>query len=133
MDYEQRKAFNEIIARIQSAVTPNELRNTVIRLVEANPDFVYSDADESGTCFYERNGKPSCIIGKALAKHGISFSTLRDLDSAPIATSVGELFMNHPDRENVMWLQVVQEYQDQLYPWGECVRIANQHEEIRRG
>lgn len=123
---------------IELDVDLDELIKTVVAIAEENPDFVYKDGieDDEGAikCFYERNNKPSCIIGRALHRLGIHIGILRRMDNAESideAHSTGIYEFLDGDEVKILWLETVQREQDNLVPYGACVRSAD-HEARRR-
>lgn len=112
----------------------NALEAEVRKIVAAHPDTVYQKI--GGTdCSYTKGaagGSQGCLLGQAIS------ALHPDIFKAEIYAETGEyirdLCQNYPtlkqyaDRSD--WFQDVQTYQDYGQPWGECVALADELEEI---
>lgn len=123
-------------------ITAEQAIEALRKVVAGNEEFVYelkSDADRAdqgvnkndGSCFYEWDGKPSCIVGHVLAELGASIGVLRHLDTrqtAGIKASRQAL-----SEQNIFTtsaaidiLHVAQYVQDRGSSWGEALADAEQ-------
>lgn len=112
-------------------VNLDDLIAAVREIVAEDPKFVYKTipVPYSSSCFYERNGKPSCLIGRALFKIGVSIETLAEMDKdhpeQADGTAITSYFPNNAD-DRVRWLEIVQDRQDMEYEYASCVEYADQ-------
>ena len=118
-----------------SKVTYEDVLAEVIKVGEAEPDFVYTeqpDADYDGTCHYlygndEGEGR-GCIVGQALLNLGISKERIESFreDYADVFLP-NVLALATPDAyssgyEALKTLTYIQYAQDSGEPWGEAVK-----------
>lgn len=100
---------------------------------EKGSDYVYEGGRMSRT--YAAYDEPSCIVGNALHRLGVSISTLtemdrRTIDGAAISSRKvldvleGSGFIL--DNDAVMLLATAQVLQDAEIPWGDAVRMARE-------
>lgn len=100
---------------------------------EKGSDYVYEGGRMSRT--YVAYDEPSCIVGNALHRLGVSISTLtemdrRTIDGAAISSRKvldvleGSGFIL--DNDAVMLLATAQVLQDAEIPWGDAVRMARE-------
>lgn len=61
-------------------------------ITDKNPDHVNNPNGE-GMCFYQRNGEPSCGVGKALAHLGMTSDELYFMDNLSLLQGVNEVTM----------------------------------------
>jgi hypothetical protein len=67
-------------------------------VAEAPEDFVYPMLTQPGTsepsaaCYYQVEGAPSCGVGQALFKAGVTVDQLREMDDLPEDTSIWVLW-----------------------------------------
>lgn len=92
------------------------------KVVEANPDFVYS-----GVCRYVKEGQPSCLIGHALWNLNLIDGTLED---SPHNGNSSWGIINHleldVDPESMDWLSYAQSRQDSgYYTWAGAISEAD--------
>ena len=112
-------------------IKPADIWAEVQKIAAKNPDYVYPKRpEEFPACAYQRNGEPSCIVGKALFKLGVDVDTLEGFDSGGesgineiLCELDGELF-DLSDTTGLTEVVLVQSKQDQEVPWGEAVREA---------
>ena len=100
---------------------------------EKGGDYVYEGGRMSRT--YAAYDEPSCIVGNALHRLGVSISTLvemdrRTIDGAAISSrNVLEVLEGSGfilDNDAVMLLATAQVLQDAEIPWGDAVRMARE-------
>lgn len=100
---------------------------------EKGGDYVYEGGRMSRT--YAAYDEPSCIVGNALHRLGVSISTLtemdrRTIDGAAISSrKVLEVLEGSGfilDNDAVMLLATAQVLQDAEIPWGDAVRMARE-------
>lgn len=100
---------------------------------EKGSDYVYEGGRTSRT--YVAYDEPSCIVGNALHRLGVSISTLtemdrRTIDGAAISSrKVLEVLEGSGfiiDNDAVMLLATAQVLQDAEIPWGDAVRMARE-------
>lgn len=100
---------------------------------EKGGDYVYEGGRMSRT--YAAYDEPSCIVGNALHRLGVSISTLtemdrRTIDGAAISSrKVLEVLEGSGfilDNGSVMLLATAQVLQDAEIPWGDAVRMARE-------
>ena len=100
---------------------------------EKGSDYVYEGGRMSRT--YVAYDEPSCIVGNALHRLGVSISTLtemdrRTIDGAAISSrKVLEVLEGSGfilDNDAVMLLATAQVMQDAEIPWGDAVREARE-------
>lgn len=116
-------------------ITASDLKAEVIKVARENPDHVYKDENGivGGMCTYEHNGFPSCIIGHALHRLGMSLEQLHVFDTAYLGgLGIMEVFGDYTDLldydndpngiNDVMFLSSVQTNQDSGIPWGKAVK-----------
>jgi hypothetical protein len=78
--------------------------------------------------YFDDEGSPSCIVGHALAKKGVTREALDNVDSelnrnaGPYGLESAEVISAPVGVIDL--LSLVQDYQDQGTPWGEALRIA---------
>lgn len=100
---------------------------------EKGADYVYEG--EGTFCAYVAFDEPSCIVGNALHRLGVSIPTLVKMDKCAIGGAV----ISSPkvldvledsgfilDDEAVMLLSTAQVLQDDDVPWGDAVRAARE-------
>jgi hypothetical protein len=116
---------------ILKTIDPNALVEEVRSIAAKHPGHIYQDKDTDNpntSCFYQREGKPSCIMGHALFNLGVPIATLQAMD-----THTGGIYefltlgFTTPlaSHETLMWLNSVQNLQDNLKPWGYAVGSAD--------
>lgn len=96
-------------------------------------DYVYPRADYDG-CSYVRDGAPSCLVGDALHRAGLSMAVLTMIEAADYEdgdTAIGvvcrvsaELFGFAVSDEALRALETAQMKQDFGVPWGEAPESA---------
>lgn len=100
---------------------------------EKGDDYVYEG--EGTFCAYVASGEPSCIVGNALHRLGVSIPTLVEMDrcaiggaviSSPKVLEVLEDSGFDLDYEAVMLFSTAQVLQDDEVPWGDAVRAARE-------
>ena len=111
-------------------IKATEIEQEVRSIAEKNPDFVYERPDPNGWCRYVYDGKPSCIVGHALANLGVELEFLQHLDTA-IDGGVGALEalqtydeFEIDDNQAADLISLVQNLQDSGVPWGQAVEQA---------
>ncbi|WP_037355444.1 hypothetical protein [Amycolatopsis orientalis] len=99
---------------------------------EKGADYLYPRTYTAGlpVCAYERNGKPSCLVGTALSYTGVTVEQLREMDAAGYA-SFARLYMD--DRlpveltdDAVDVFQAAQTAQDIGDIWGTALEKARE-------
>lgn len=91
---------------------------------EMGEDYVYEqrerDFDSPTTCWYVWDGKPSCLVGRALADSGmVSLDTLSAAEG-----NAASIVSPWPEGEAItMALVYAQEAQDTNSTWGESRRV----------
>ena len=118
-----------------SKITPKDVLAEVIKVGEAEPDFVYTeqpDVNYDGTCHYlygndEGEGR-GCIVGQALLNLGIPKERIESFreDYADVFLP-NVLGLTEPDAGSSEYvtlrnLTYIQYAQDDGTPWGEAVK-----------
>lgn len=103
----------------------------VRKIAAESPDHIDPNAAAKRSCKYAKDGKPSCIIGHAWARLGMSVKDLAAFDDAD--NPVGLLYLEtHTDPEYDIdntppaefFLNAVQREQDRGKSWGVAVAAA---------
>lgn len=98
---------------------------------EKGDDYVYQG--EGTFCAYVASDEPSCIVGNALHRLGVSIPTLVKMDKCAIggavitSRKVLEVLEDSGftlDDDAVILLSTAQTLQDDEVPWGKAVRVA---------
>lgn len=121
---------------LDDKISLEDLVQEVREIAENNPDFVYFEDKTPnpygpGRCYYTKDSRPSCIIGRALFNLGISIETLRSMDVDDndnlFGTGISNFFRPETklDSDRMHWLSHVQVEQDAEIPWGRCVETGN--------
>ena len=114
-----------------SEIKVSELWAEVIKVAQEQPDHVY-EKGEAGKCNYERNGQPSCIVGHAMHRLGVSVSDLREFDASE-TSAVEDIIEMNPDmfdKDDKLGMKLLieaQNNQDQEVPWG--LAVSQQQDE----
>lgn len=118
------------------------------KIAAENPDFIYQHRKfglQENRCDYERDGKASCLIAKALFAAGVPVEELIEFDQRS-SGDIGTILV-YPndvyddeynllpsrfeyDEENlkkVNWISHVQQCQDAGYTWSNAVKSADQY------
>ena len=80
---------------------------------------------KAGCKNFHANGRPCCIVGHALHKHGVRLKDLfgRGLnENGLVALKVYKVIENDLSDQDWMKLQYVQNAQDKGRPWGEAIK-----------
>ena len=115
-----------------SKVKVSELWAEVLKVAQEQPEHVY-ERGEVGKCNYERNGQPSCIVGHAMHRLGVSTFDLREFDAAE-DSAIGDIIMMNPDmfdKDDKLGMELVieaQDNQDQGVPWGQAVAKGDRND-----
>jgi hypothetical protein len=93
-------------------------------VVAGREDYVYERA--GGFCVYAANGQPSCLVGQALARAGVTVAMLEEMDSK-FETDIQHV--REPegltlDDEARDFFGVAQRRQDDGEPWGKALADA---------
>lgn len=128
-------------------VSPYELAKAARRIASERPEHVYRSEsydeihDENNGCHYtEKSGELGCIFGHAMAALGKPLPAARTEDSNDISGMTGTyissvdwhrafgLDYNYEEGLTpvVAWMRDVQRHQDDMVPWGEAVRRADE-------
>ena len=101
-----------------------DLKNEVIRIAQENPDFIY-DIGVGEQCVYIKDGKGSCLIGRALFNLGLIDASFEKSDRNDDGFDfVAETLDLDIDRETLDFLERVQHRQDRGWTWGSAVDDA---------
>ena len=108
-----------------SKVKVSELWAEVLKVAQEQPEHVY-EKGEFGRCNYERNGEPSCIVGHAMHRLGVSTFDLREFDASGDSAIEDIIEANQDlfDRDDKLSMELLidaQNSQDQGLPWGLAV------------
>lgn len=125
-------------------LTYNEAKAELLRLADANPDFIYKDpfreTDDLCVYFDPDSRAPSCIVGHVLAAHGVTLDGLNifaleaqergdvnvpltNESSVSALVGAGVIGTKGDDRVRAL-LQSAQFSQDEGTPWGAAVAGA---------
>lgn len=89
-------------------------------VVAEQPDFVYERVpveDLGPSCLYQFDGKPSCIVGQVLFRHGWSIGELAALDARRPLPAAHCLPSKLVDSDARAILNEAQGFQDSGVPW----------------
>ena len=108
-----------------AVIKVSDLWAEVKKVAAEQPDYVY----EEKYCQYQHGGKPSCIVGHALHRLGVSPETLKVLDEKNGGGGIPAFGLPNefPDliemdsEASLFALSEAQEAQDSRLPWGEAV------------
>ena len=108
-----------------SKVKVSELWAEVLKVAQEQPDHVY-ERGEAGKCNYQVDGQPSCIVGHAMHRLGVSAFDLREFDASGDSAIEDIIGMNpdmfdEDDKLGMELLIEAQNRQDQEVPWGLAV------------
>ena len=115
----------------ETRIKTSELWSEVQKVGEERPEFVYEQDSSPGgrSCSYARDGQPSCIVGHALVRLGLSvgdlelFDELGDSGISEVVEASGHIF-DEDDPEATRKATVAQNQQDHGKPWGEATQGA---------
>ena len=109
-----------------SEVKVSELWAEVLKVAQEQPEHVY-ERTEVGKCNYQVDGKPSCIVGHAMHRLGVSVFDLREFDAAG-DSAIRDIIEMNPDifdKDDKLGMELLieaQDSQDEGVPWGLAVR-----------
>ena len=112
-----------LMKAVKMSVTGEKLIAHVRAHAAKSPAFTYTPCPgPRAACVYVKEGKPSCLIGQALWDAGLIDASMEHEcgNDYPFRDLAGYLDLDICTEEK-LWLIDVQNYQDQSYPWGECV------------
>jgi hypothetical protein len=110
-----------------------------VRAIAAQfPDRIYRQSKKAGSgpsCFYVRNGKPDCLIAQGAFMAGMDIDTLASFDAVSdgAVENSGAEYVFKPyglTAVELDWLKRVQQLQDDGFPWGKAVQMADEGELI---
>lgn len=106
--------------------TDEQLISAIEAVAAEDPYRVYQQDDE-GRCFYLRDGAPSCLIGQALHRLGVSLSTLAREDAIQNSAEnvIFKTLSGVSDRA-LSFASRVQTRQDLGHTWADAVSIAKE-------
>lgn len=110
-----------------SMIKTSDLWSEIIEVARENPDHIY-DRGPGGdkNCVYQRERKPSCIVGHALHRLGLPIHDLEEFDLHE-DSGIGEIIDVHEDLfdvddvEAVGYIVITQNHQDTGWTWGDAV------------
>jgi hypothetical protein len=110
-------------------VSNSEVMDSLTKIVsEQGEDFIYQPPEGTlGQCQYVHNGRPDCLVGKALYQLGVSVDLLRTLDHEG-GMNIGkvdlaQLGLDMPP-EALEALDTAQMLQDGQETWGTALQAA---------
>lgn len=128
---------------VEWADTAYELRFTAgdvieeIRVLAAESGGLLYESGPEGGCWYVRDGKPSCIVGQALARLGVPLEFFEKYEGTnaeyggwPLRSLLEEVTGGRMTAEEYEWISVVQSRQDTGSTWGEAVAMADAIHEL---
>lgn len=94
----------------------------------AGPEFCYTAPKGIGVCQYVNEGKPDCVVGRILHRHGVPLTTLSLWEGAT-ASEMGQRTNRRGlpplmTEEAAQLLEDLQDRQDARRPWGEAMEHA---------
>lgn len=112
-----------------TAVNADDLAQAIREVVAENPDEIYEkpvrEGDLNSLCVYfDDEGNPSCLIGQGLARCGMTYTILDNLN----AEAVDELFDEGVINEGAIpreWFTILQDMQDMQHSWGASLEEAD--------
>lgn len=115
-------------------LTPESILMAVETAVQAKgEDYIYTPVGEDPKCVYVHDGKPSCIVGRVLAGHGVPLERLVEFDVAGFgggitASAVVDLLRAEgatvTDSDTGYYLSQLQDMQDHGRTWGHVLTEA---------
>jgi len=111
----------------QGFMTGEDLLEIVIDYMKKSPDNVYGKVhpDDPG-CFYTKgecsNGSIGCVFGQVLTMLGFPMKMFDDDTNSPSIHTVYNSLGILSKGETVAKLVKIQQRQDKLFPWGECIK-----------
>lgn len=112
-------------------ITALDVKNKIIELVEAQPDFMYvaeEGREGSGNgCFYvqEDGVTGDCLFGQALIALGVPASTMSNHEGQNISKVLAHLGVKG-DVDLIYSFDEVQSAQDSGYSWRVCLEALNE-------
>lgn len=107
-------------------LTYERAKELLLRVVEGREDYVYENPNpgpvHQDACYNHWKGKPSCLIGHAIAADGIDLVGKVDAD-ADAAGAVQSAYGQGEENAVRLWMKA-QVYQDSGVPWGKAVQRA---------
>lgn len=102
-------------------------------VVAERPAHVYvraitGDPIKGSYCVYELDGKPSCLVGQVLHRHGVPLARLREFDK--VISPAYELPSDLIDEGAGRVLQAAQSAQDSGQSWAEALSAAEHRARI---
>ena len=108
--------------------TIDQIITKVEELAERYPSHVYERPNGINGCFYDKGNSPDpsfpggCIFGMAFYELGHKLSA----DTGRIGM-VLDLEGIEGSYNQFEWCRVLQTHQDHRHPWGECIKLADEH------
>jgi hypothetical protein len=115
---------------VSEKIKASQIKEAVIEIANEKPDYIYPEDLRNSGCRYAVDGKPSCIVGHALAKVGIDIGVIETLDidggipAHYLSSKLPEFIEDNDEEGSMAFLQEVQSSQDNGSPWGEAVKGA---------
>lgn len=105
-------------------LTYERAKELLLQVIEGREDYVYQNPNPeySDACYNHWEGKPSCLIGHAIAADGIDLVGKVD-DDADAAGAVQSAYGQGEENAVRLWMKA-QVYQDSGVPWGKAVQRA---------
>lgn len=105
-------------------LTYERAKELLLQVIEGREDYVYQNPNPEwpDSCYNHWNGKPSCLIGHAIAADGIDLvgEVGDELDAAG---AVRDSYRRWEENAVRLWTKA-QTRQDGGVPWGEAVKDA---------
>jgi hypothetical protein len=110
-----------------------DLEDSIRTVADENPDKIYvrpvRDGDlEPLAVYFTDDGAPSCLVGQALARLGVTIEQVEGNNTDGVLYLFGTGLIEG-DREEVEWLENLQYNQDQGMTWQNAVLVADEETE----
>jgi hypothetical protein len=121
-------AIYESFSMTEITIDLDRAKELLEEVVKGNEDFIYAPPADENACVYQHEGKPSCVVGQALFKAGVTPEELERMDDQgiiKIATLPDRVTLTDEARD---YFDIAQSIQDTSRDtWGYALQAANDY------